>query len=1130
MALELKVKSKQNLKNLKVSIEDTSDLSPEYFSIVEFPEYLGDGKSLITLRGNKNNLQDNTEIKVEILDQAGNPIYYEFPRIKRDDDTTIISVWVYSNRGDRYDTAPGIGEVIIVGTARGNRTVRWRRPIPINVGRLSPSKIIFNPTSIPVGSISASIEVFQNIPQTSGSISLTTSSTISAKYIKSNWGNTITFEADPNETSPFNGEMVSGSIFVDLNPSTDKLFPRLTGQSQPTQFTSSIVGYVSPYIIRVESPITQSDSRTSGSIHTYEYSDSYVDTYIRYFSSGSNTTTQNQVSFANITLTNVQPASGRIASVNTFLKSQGLGGDYESIGNTKVTQDATFTYRVAIPTEHLNDVKTVKVQFVNELGGISDTEVIIKDVVFPGGNVYIGGNQSIITGSIFVSNAIGSGLEIGGHSSGFMKSVGYDGVTSASLGLGPGGFIVYSGSSGLQMGADVLEGVGMQFVGDNDDRHLIFTTANGGLLDVKTDKFFIGTTGSQFVSGSDGNIEISSSLFHLDPVNNLLVIGADAVIEADLSANNIRTPATINGSPSTDLNASSSISSQGLARFVSASIGGWNVNTSSIFSSNMEIHSDGRIQTKDYIPNLKGWVIDEIGRAEFENVKVRGTLSTTTFEKESVNAVGGQLYVANATTLTGSSVGVSDTTMSVANASGYAVNEILQIKKISDTGFTTEYVLVESASQDGDGSSMDSTSGKLYVQRGYAAGLTAGNTFVGDTGSSAQEYEEGQVIVSTGKIGTGYIRMNANPNDQSTPYMDIIERTGSGVYDVELKARLGDLSGLAGTNYVFGNANPGFGLATDNVFLQGGIIATFGEIGGFGISSSTISSSNNSLILKDNGQISGSNVLFNGGVIGGFAMTNNAISSSNAALALKSSGQITGSAVLINTTVGSTTYKVLDTAEGLIDAKNNGRHIGFDASEKTYFLNTGTNYSSPTTFSSSYYEFVWQGLQHENKLYISLHQQIKKQIVGAAGSSRGIGRPKVELYVALSSSTYTTSSDYYDDWTLLYTSYMDTIGLNTSGTTAWTYSTAQIGSEGYQLDIDNWSDGIGTNYNWRKYQTEMFKVRVYPYLTVQGNTSATYYTHYIKNVSVVMARGLTSTFGLSPEIPLDTGGLGTGFG
>ena len=54
-----------------------------------------------------------------------------------------------------------------------------------------------------------------------------------------------------------------------------------------------------------------------------------------------------------------------------------------------------------------------------------------------------------------------------------------------------------------------------------------------------------------------------------------------------------------------------------------------------------------------------------------ENIKVRGTLATTTFEKESVNAVGGQLFVANSTAITGSggvAAEVTATSMSVVNA------------------------------------------------------------------------------------------------------------------------------------------------------------------------------------------------------------------------------------------------------------------------------------------------------------------------------------------------------------------------------------------------------------------------------------------------------------------------------
>ena len=85
-----------------------------------------------------------------------------------------------------------------------------------------------------------------------------------------------------------------------------------------------------------------------------------------------------------------------------------------------------------------------------------------------------------------------------------------------------------------------------------------------------------------------------------------------------------------------------------------------------------------------------------------------------------------------------------------------------------------------------------------------------------------------KLVVITGLSGSGYIRINANPKDITTPYIDIVERTGSGVYDVELKARLGDLSGIS--NAVVGTTTPGFGLFSENVFLTGTISASYNKI------------------------------------------------------------------------------------------------------------------------------------------------------------------------------------------------------------------------------------------------------------------------------------------------------------
>jgi hypothetical protein len=167
--------------------------------------------------------------------------------------------------------------------------------------------------------------------------------------------------------------------------------------------------------------------------------------------------------------------------------------------------------------------------------------------------------------------------------------------------------------------------------------------------------------------------------------------------------------------------------------------------------------------------------------------------------------------------------------MSVANASGFEPTEYMIVKKVSETGFSEEVVTIVSASVD----NLTTGAGRLMVTRG--------------TSGSAAAYEEGQVLVSTGKLNTGYIKLNASPADTSTPYIDIIERTGSAYADTDLKARLGDLSGLA-VGLV--GTDPGYGLYSQNVFLTGTINAPLGHIGGWQIGSAFISSSDNSVLLN----------------------------------------------------------------------------------------------------------------------------------------------------------------------------------------------------------------------------------------------------------------------------------------
>ena len=991
MSLTFKKSTPKNYNNLDILIEDTTPLSNNYFRVSDVPSILCKGKNLLRISAHPSNLLEESQIIIDIKDANGEPIYFEIPEYLEADKSRVISIWIYHDKDD-FNTANGDAEISIYGIAKrdingnavptkyeGKYNLKWSTTVSVDRNRNNISSVIFNSTLLPTTSLSESIEVYKNSPTSGTELELTTITGNGANYLFR--GKTPIIKTTDGE---FVAEMVGNNIFLDTFVEPAQPISKYESPLNITSYTSSIKSIIDTNTVILDTPFTTTFAGRDELTHTFNLIDS-ANYSVSYFQDALRTSTENQRSFANVTFSGLDPIAGVVDKVKVLIKSDGLPGEFELLNEVTVPFSSSVAIKVPIPSEHLNDPKLLKFQYLNSLGEISRTETTLSPFSFAGGNSYIGGSKNLISGSMFISNALGTGIEMGGVSSGFIRSVGFNGQTSASAGTAPGGFIIYSGSGNMEIGADILHGVGMQMIGDNDKRHFIFTTHDGGLLDVKTDKFFIGTTTSQFISGSDSNIEISSSLFHLDPKNNSLVIGAGTVINAALSANEIFTPATIGGAQSTRLNASASIDSGGFARFVSASIGGfevsttqinsandnlilkdsgqitgsnvlfsggtiagfevastqinsvndnlilkssgqitasngflfgdkgdsqyvqyttadglvvrgdlsvdqiftpatiagspanitnasssitstgfakftsasiggWDITTASIEGGNLLMKPEGILQTKDFASGLKGWKISSEGNgtAEFENVRIRGTMRTTTFEKESVNAVGGQLWIANSTTLTGSFTS-SAATMSVKNVKGFVSGEILLAKKVDNTGFQTEYILVNSASIEGNQSNEDENYGRLYVTRGYGSGSTG--DYVGDVASISQSYEDGQVVVSTGKPGTGYIKLNANPSDTATPFMDIVERTGAGLYDVALAARLGDLSGLANSDFVFGSSAPGYGLATNNVYLQGGIKATFGTIGGFGINATTVSSSNGLLILSSSGHI-----------------------------------------------------------------------------------------------------------------------------------------------------------------------------------------------------------------------------------------------------------------------------------
>lgn len=177
-----KSKLEQRLLDKNYYIADNSDTSPNYFDIVQFPDTVGGGKSLIVFRGNGNYLRIGSDIDVEILDVNGNPLYWEFTNLIDRFKQYYLSLYVYDV------TADGIGTVIFTGEASrdlyGNaiptqwinkHNVIWTKQINIKPLERNDSQILFDqPPYISV------VQAAVNERVSSGSISLGTYTTTSA--------------------------------------------------------------------------------------------------------------------------------------------------------------------------------------------------------------------------------------------------------------------------------------------------------------------------------------------------------------------------------------------------------------------------------------------------------------------------------------------------------------------------------------------------------------------------------------------------------------------------------------------------------------------------------------------------------------------------------------------------------------------------------------------------------------------------------------------------------------------------------------------------------------------------------------------------------------------------------------
>jgi len=206
--------------------------------------------------------------------------------------------------------------------------------------------------------------------------------------------------------------------------------------------------------------------------------------------------------------------------------------------------------------------------------------------------------------------------------------------------------------------------------------------------------------------------------------------------------------------------------------------------------------TDTTIQSDDFVSGAlgEGFRIKDTGEAEFLDVMIRGKITSSVFERDSISAVGGNLLVMDGDVLSENMSALDNSTLTISGGTTFVVGDFLRIKDNSDD----EWFEVTGIS-----------SNTYTVIRDKKGDYTTNNN---------PEWKKGTTIVNYKKSGDGGIYLTSSESD--APYLDILTHAGEPWNTITTKVRLGKLDGITDADY---GALSGYGLFADNVFLKGSL-------------------------------------------------------------------------------------------------------------------------------------------------------------------------------------------------------------------------------------------------------------------------------------------------------------------
>jgi len=415
----------KGLDTTPVLYTDTSELSPEFFVITEFPKRLTAGKNILKLKGNTANLKLDAQLDIEILDSNNQPIYHEATTYIAEDRSRVFSIYIYPN------TPPGEARIILiteVSQINGQSVpdqwktaynVKWIGKTLVNPTLVNTTEIIFE--TLPTVSVEEQVGVQLNRIYTT----VQRPTYNSGKVLYENRNNQPLLLISGGV---FTRDMVGGTLTV---PSPVNPTPTPYYNYTLPPYTSTIKKVLSDTALLLQTPYLIASSQ---SLIPHEFTKFNESTYsIEYTATPVYSPTQNSESFALVKIDNLEPATGDISRMKVFINNVGTVGTWEQVSDIELDETEIFVTNTASLTPDKS------IGFIDSQGTI---DTYYASSIY-NGNQYLGSNTltyntSNLNNSMYVSsvNSSVTVIEMTPTQLGvFLKDAKYK-VTLDALGVG----------------------------------------------------------------------------------------------------------------------------------------------------------------------------------------------------------------------------------------------------------------------------------------------------------------------------------------------------------------------------------------------------------------------------------------------------------------------------------------------------------------------------------------------------------------------------------------------------------------------------------------------------------------------------------------------------------------------